>query len=137
MEEVAHGLAVERERDIHERDRAVREEIWHDVVHVHRRAREGDLHFNGDAKEVRPVVPGLVQDLVHVELGGLDGADGALFARRAGVPGVVGGEVCWYYGSVGVSERVVDRNVDGNCSNREDEGHIEWDEHINEYWSPR
>lgn len=114
MEEVAHGLAVERERDIHERDRAIPEEVRHDVVYVHRRAREGDLHFDGDAEEVRRVVPGLAEDLVHVELGGLDCADSPLLAWGAGVPGVVGGEVRWYYGSVGVSERVVDCDVDGN-----------------------
>ena len=116
--EVPHALPVEHERDVHERDCAIREKVWDDVVHVHCRPGEGDSYLDGDIDEVRRMVPGSIEDLAGVELGGLDGADVALLAGGADVPGIIGGEVSRDHGSIAVSECVVDCNIDGNRSGR-------------------
>ena len=113
---MSDGLAVERERDIHKCDRAVREEVGDDVVNVDCRPAEGDLYLDGSAAEVRRVVPGLIEDLTNVELRRLSRADTALLGRGPGVPSIMGGEIGWCHGSVEVSKRVVDRDVDRNRS---------------------
>ena len=66
-------------------------------------------------------MPGLVEDLACVEHRGPDGAGVTLLAGGANTPdGVVGGKVCWYYGPVAVSERVIDRDVNGNTGDTRD-----------------
>ena len=64
------------------------------------------------------MVPGLVEDLARVELGGLDCTDIALFGGGSDVSRAVGWEVLWYHGPVLTAKGVIDGNVDRDRSAR-------------------